>query len=166
MKSGKISVGGMLTALSLLLLYISSAAPSAKLALLAAASYCIGLCAVYAGVKYAACAYAAVSLLGFLIVPNKAYAVTFFVFFGNYPIIKLYIEKLDKLWLEWIIKIVAFNIYAAVVWAVCVKFMLFTTNAASALPILVVILNAAFVIYDFVFNFTVTKILMQKGRKL
>lgn len=165
MKSRNISFGGIMAALSLLLLYLSNIAPSGRLALIAAASYATGVCVAVMGVNLGIVSYAAVALLGFLLLPDKTIAILFALFFGNYPIVKLLIEKIDRLWLEWIIKIIVFNIYAVLGWFVLSQFTVLDTKII--MPVLWLVLNAVFVIYDIMFNIVVTRILIvKKGRNL
>lgn len=165
--SKKISYGGILAALSLLFLYITGVTPSGKLALVAASSYCIGLSIVYVGMKFSLVSYVAVSALGILLVPNKMVAVLFIIFFGTYPFLKCYIEKINKLALEWVLKIFAFNIYVLILLYIAIKVFMMTMVFDDVFFILIMVLNIAFMIYDIMFNFVITKILMTKrGRNL
>jgi len=165
MKAKNVSFGGAMAALALLLLYLTSVAPSGRFALIAAASYSVGICVSVMGIKLSVAAYAAISVLAFVLLPDKSVAVLFAIFFGNYPIIKLLIEKIRRLCLEWIVKIVVFNIYAVIGWLALSQFTVLDTK--MVLPLLWLVLNAVFVIYDIMFNIVVTKILgMKKGRNL
>lgn len=165
--SKKISYGGVLAALSLLFLYITGVTPSGKLALIAASSYCIGLCIVWAGIKFSIVSYVAVSALSLILIPNKMVAVLFVIFFGTYPFLKCYIEKIQKLGLEWVVKIITFNIYVLILLMVAIKVFMMTIVFDDVFFILIIVFNVAFVIYDIMFNFVITKILMTKrGRNL
>ncbi len=155
--SKKISFCGIFAALSLLFLYITAVSPSGKLALIAAASYCIGLCVVWCGIKLGILAYVAVSVLSFVLVPNIMVAILFAAFFGCYPVIKVFIEKLKKLWLEWILKLAFFNMYFLIT--------PITMYFNMAVGLVIVALNIAFIIYDIMFNYVVTQI-VKRGRRL
>ena len=59
--------------------------------------------------KYAVADFAAVSVLSMLICEKES-ALCYVLLFGFYPIIKSVIEKLDRKVVEWIIKMVLFNV--------------------------------------------------------
>ena len=62
------------------------------------------------GVKWGWMSYACVALLSLLITPSMEAKVLFIAFFGYYPVLKALIERLRKIWLEWIIKLAVFNL--------------------------------------------------------
>lgn len=66
------------------------------------------------GVKNAFTVYLAVSVLSFLICEKEA-ALCYILFFGYYPILKAYIEKLPKKTIQWIIKVILFSVSFALV---------------------------------------------------
>lgn len=163
MKSERIATGGLLSCLSLLFLYLASVTPSAKIAMICLSSFCIGLCVVTINVKFSAIAYVAVSVLGIFILPNKVIAVIFALFFGNYPIAKLYIERINNVVRLWLVKIIVFNIYAIISYFVISSFVNVEIN--FAIPIIVLIANAVFVIYDIAFSIFVNKIIELRRKK-
>lgn len=69
-------------------------------------STCFVMLAVYEyGASGGLMTYLASAILSFFVVPDKQIWLMFTAFFGFYPIIKSFIERLNKLVLEWIIKI-------------------------------------------------------------
>lgn len=165
MKSKNISFGGLMAALALLLLYMAGVVPSGRFGLIAASSYAIGICVAVMGIKLSFAAYAAVTVLSFVLIPDKTIALLFAIFFGNYPMVKLLIEKIRRLGIEWLVKIVVFNVYAIIGWFVLSQFTVIDTKIM--LPLLWLVLNTVFVIYDIMFNIVVTRILIiKKGRNL
>ena len=88
----------------------------------------------------------------------------FMLFFGNYPIAKLFLEKITNVYLMWLVKIFVFNIYAVVTYFMVTRFIDVEIN--FAVPIIILIANFAYVIYDFAFSIFVTKILEIRRKKL
>ncbi len=116
------------------------------------------LYAVYyeCGVKYAICSYVSVSILSLLLCPDKESGLLFLAFFGYYPILKIYIDKLKQKLLKLIIKLAVFN--AAVVgvyWILISLFKIvsvsdFVGEAAEAIIwAFLLAANVVFIIYDF-----------------
>lgn len=164
MKSQKIATCGLLCALSLLFLYITSVVPSGKLAMICISSLCIGLCVALVNVRFSVIAYFTVSLLGFTMLPNKIIPLMFILFFGNYPITKLFLEKISNIYIMWLFKIIVFNIYAVITYFVISIFI--NVEIDIAIPIIILIANVAYLIYDFAFSIFVTKILIIRSKKL
>ena len=97
--------------------------------------------------------YAATGILGLIVVPGVGNAALYLVFFGLYPLVKCVIERLRKLPVEWVCKLVFFNLALTACW--------FFLRAAllSGLPayfeqlwVLYLTGNVVFVIYDFGFS--------------
>ena len=66
------------------------------------------------GVKNAFTVYLAVSVLSFLICEKES-ALCYILFFGFYPILKAYLERIKSKTIQWILKILLFNISFALV---------------------------------------------------
>ena len=164
MKSQKIATGGLISALSLLFLYLCSVVPSGKIAMICISSFCIGLCVALINIRFSVVAYIAVSILGLILLPNKIIPLLFILFFGNYPVAKLFLEKITNTYLMWLVKIIVFNIYAVVTYFMVTRFIDVEIN--FAVPIIILIANFAYVIYDFAFSIFVTKILEIRRKKL
>lgn len=157
MRAKTVALGGCLAALSVLFLYLGSVLPTGKVVLLTVASLCVGVAVVQLRVSQVWVLYAAVSILALLLVPDKLVAILYAVCLGNYPIIKLYIEKLGKLPLEWGCKLVCYAAYAAVV------YLLYCIVLGNVLDVRyglwVVFLGGAvvFVLYDLAFSLFMTE---------
>ena len=105
----KIALTAMFSALGTVFLFLTGIWPFGTVALLCIASAFVALSVLECGIGFGFLTYAAISLLGFLIVPNKTITLWEFVLLlGYYPVIKCFIERLNRLWLEWLIKIVFF----------------------------------------------------------
>lgn len=108
-QSGKVALGGMLIALSVVIL-IPSVLEVFSYTLPAIAGMLTMFAVVELDKKWAAGVYAATSILGLLLVPNKEAVVLYAVFFGYYPIIKAILESKLPRAAEYVTKFVIFNV--------------------------------------------------------
>lgn len=110
MKTSKLAGGGFCTALCLVMLFAASFVP-AKIAFLFAASIVMGICILrYKGLT-AFTSYFAVSLLSIFFLPNKLMAWMYVAVFGIYPLFKLYIERINNIAVEYIVKFFIWNLH-------------------------------------------------------
>ena len=151
-KSKKISLGAITTMISVVLMYATSILPTAKLFLLSLSSFLIAILIIEAGKSTAMISFIATSILSFILIPNKLILIPFILFLGYYPIVKLYIESIDNLLVEWVLKIIVFNV------AMCVNYILFINVFAKNLVIPLAIgfvvlgLQIVFIVYDYIFS--------------
>ena len=116
-KSSKISLCGMMCALSVVFMFLTGVFPYATYALPALAGLTLIVLVVETSKKWAFIAYLAISLISLLVAPDRMAALLFILFFGYYPIVKSVLETKCKRVPEWIWKLVLFN--AAVVVTYC-----------------------------------------------
>lgn len=154
-KSKQLSFGGIVSALSLILMFASAMLPMLEYTSPALAGAVLGLLVIEIGKKTAVIAYIAVSVLSFFIVPNKEVLILFIGFFGFYPILKSVIEKINKTLIRRIVKWLTFNTAIVLSYIVIINVLGLTqvTNELGmfgewAWVVLLVIGNAAFVVYD------------------
>ncbi len=151
----KIAFGGVLSALSLVCMFLSALFPFAEYTCPALAGILLIALVIDFGKKTAWTAYGAVSLLSLLVVPNKESALLFLLFFGCYPILKSNLEHLKSRSAEWTVKILFFNISVlAAYWAVIYIFGMtevlddMTLGLKYGALLLLLLGNVVFVIYD------------------
>lgn len=103
--------------------------------------------------KWATGVYFSTALLSLLLITDKEAALTYALFFGYYPLIKDIIEKLPKA-SGWLLKLILFN--ASAVGIGVISFYLFGVSGEEynefgkyTIPILLIMANVAFVLYDF-----------------
>jgi hypothetical protein len=154
--SYKISLGGVITSLCLLLMFLTGVFPPLSMALPLYAGLLIYVVLDELGVKWAVLTYASVSLLSFFITPNKEASVYFAVFFGSYPILKCVFEAIPGKIFQFFAKILTFNII--VVSAVMITIHLFDMNdffedfdflGEYVVPWLALFANIFFLLYDY-----------------
>ena len=111
MKSSlKVSVGGAVAALGLVLMFLTSLVPVGTYAFPAFAGMLLVIIVIEIGYPFAFAVFAATALLSFLIVTDKEAALLYTLFFGYYPVIKALIERIKSRVVQYIIKYAVFNV--------------------------------------------------------
>ena len=100
------ALGGLLAALAVVIMCLGGLIPLATYVIPMLCGLLVAVVCRYCGSRTAWAWYAAVSLLGLIMGPDKEAAVLF-PFVGYYPILK---PKLEKLPLKWLWKLAAFNV--------------------------------------------------------
>ena len=152
-QSSKCAVGGIVAALSLVLMISVAIIPFMTYALPALAGAFIVFVVIEIDKKWAAGVYAAVAILGIFLVPEKEVAVLYLAFFGYYPIFKAVIESKTGTAVGWILKILTFEITMIVSYWLMIKFMGITIDEMDefgvwAIPMLLGLGTFAFIMYD------------------
>lgn len=109
MNSRDMALGGVLVALTSIILYMTSVIPTSTLTILTIASALIPICIIRSNVKTAIFVYFASSLISFFLVKINI-SLLYFIFFGVFGIIKFLIERLRNGMVEVILKLIFFNI--------------------------------------------------------
>ena len=168
-KSSKTAVGGIVTALSIVLMFLTSIIPSLTYALPAAAGVLLSLIVIEIDKKWALGVYAAVSLLSILLIADKEAALMYIMFFGYYPILKGVFEGRLNTLLSWICKFIVFNIGVVLAFLISVyvfniPFEEMEKYGIKAAIALLAAGNIVFLIYDFALS-NLIKLYLLKWRK-
>ena len=115
-KTRTITLSALLSALTVVSLYIASVWPTGQFGLVAFASLFVAAAVIEMRVASGFSVFLVSSALGMLILPNKAAPLLFILFFGYYPIIKSLIESIGNLIIQWILKLVVFNASLTIIW--------------------------------------------------
>ena len=92
-------------------------------------------------------------LLGLLLVPDKANALLYLLFFGLWPMLKSLLERIPARPLEWLCKLAVFNAVLSLFWfGLHSLFLPFLPETLQAPWMVYAAGNAAFVIYDVGFS--------------
>lgn len=157
-QSKNAAIGGVLVALSVILLYLSCITPVLK----------IGLCAV-SGIfpafqmqnrhfKNAFLIYVTVCILTFILLSDKLIFSLYFLFFGLYPFIKYGIESKIPRKLQWLCKILFCNLmllfYKKMFLLLFSDHLTRINNVIQDYPwyFILLIINCIFIFYDLVFS--------------
>ena len=152
-RTKQIAVCAVLSALSLVLLYLASLLPTSRLALVAVAGLLPALAVMAYGVGWGFSTFLVTAALALLILPTKDAAVVYCLFFGHYPVVKSLIERLNRFWLEWVLKLLWANLLILVCWLLF-RAILFHMISMQSVATLVLFLagNVAFIVYDICFS--------------
>ena len=143
------ALGGVIVALSVVLLMMASIFPLADLLLPALAGILLVAVVLELDVRWAWCVFAAVCLLGFLLSPDRTSVIYYLFFFGHYPLLKNYIERLHSKILQWVLKLPLFNVCAIAAYLLIIKLFGVSENVGRyGYPVLLALMNAAFILYD------------------
>lgn len=152
LNTGKIALNGILGALALICLFLATVLPTNRLSLYALSSFFISVVIVESGIKAGWLFYVSTALLALIILPEKLGLVPYIIFFGFYGILKYYIEKLDKLILEYILKFIYFNLCIGTAWLLIRQFFIAEITVRLPWFVVIIVLEIIFLIYDFVYT--------------
>lgn len=110
--SYRVALGGIVSALCLLCMFLAGIMPLFYLILPMAAGMLLMIIAEEVSVDWAWLTYLAVDILSLLITADKESALVFIMLFGHYPMVRLMIEKLKFKPLKYILKGLIFNVCA------------------------------------------------------
>jgi hypothetical protein len=151
-----ISLGGVITAVCLLLMFLTAVFPMLSMALPLYAGILVYVVLDECGVPFAVLTYAAVSLLSFFLTPNIEASVYFAVFFGLFPILKFVFEKLPSKTAAFALKLISFNVI--IITAFFASITLFNMNdllkefdflGDLMIPLVLIAVNIMFILYDY-----------------
>lgn len=143
----------IMTALSVIWLLLGSIMPGMRIACSAIASVIIAIIVMRCGRLHALLSVIATVLLSFLLVPAKEIVLVYCVFFGPYALVKNLIERLHKLPLEWLIKLLYCGVVAMLLFRFSDKVLAMVPAVLAAhvwLYLLAVLI--LFAAYDIVFS--------------
>lgn len=154
--SYKVSMGGIVAALCLVMMFLTAVFPPLNMTLPLFAGMLISVVAIEVSPSWALVTYVTVSLLSFFITPDKEAAIFFALLFGYYPVLKDVLDKIKYFLLGWLIKIVIFNAAIVLIYQFIVN--LFGTvdiieefgfMGNFMIPGLILMCNGILVFYDF-----------------
>lgn len=152
-KNKTLTLCAMMTALGLLCLLMAAMMPGMRLAFTAIAGVVVAIVVVHGNLGYGLLTVIATAILGLLLVPAKEIVLLYAAFFGPYTLVKNLIERLKKLPLEWVLKLLFCAADAALLFlfadqvAAMVPEML-AAHISLFLPAVLIV----FVAYDIVFS--------------
>ncbi len=181
----KLAYGGILVAVSVVLLYIAMLAPTGRLFLLALSSLPMAVLLLEFDLRTSLICYASTSLLFLIVSGNVRGVFAFILFFGIYPIVKSYIETgVRKIFMEYLLKLVFFNIVLIVLvfiysalglplveiinsFKIPVSYINISAELRNSVLIIIVwfIAQIVFLIYDYAYSLMI-RYYMDKIRKI
>ena len=146
-----LALSGILTGFTVLSLYLESIVPTGRAGFYVLTSFLLSALFLETGMKWMLGAYAASAALAFLVVPDKVGLLPFVLLFGIYPALKNVVERIGRLWLEWVLKLAGFNVLLAVGYALFAP-MLPAALSGTATLWAVLALEVGFIVYDLLFT--------------
>lgn len=153
----RIAFCGVISALSVVLMFLTGLVPIATLAIPAIAGCFLIPVVVETNVKWGFGTYATVAVLSFLIAPDRQAALFYVFIFGYYPVLFAVLGKIKKKPIRLIVKLLIFNAAITAVYLLSVYVMGIPIEDMGsfgewAVIIYYAMLNITFVIYDFALN--------------
>ena len=145
--------GGILLALSAVTLFLASVLPTGRLALYALSSFYVAVFIMKYGIRAGWVFYAASCLLAFVTMRGDIPALALYiVFFGLYGIVKYYIERINHIAIEYVLKLIFYNIVLFIGVVFIGNYLLGFFRVEFPWWILIAISEIVFLIYDYVFS--------------
>lgn len=154
-KSQKIAFGGIITLLSSVSLYISSILPTNRLLFFALSTFFLAAIIMENDIKLAVLVYLSSSILSFILIPNKAVVLPYFIFFGYYAIVKSLIERINKIIIELLLKLLLFNLSLYITYTVASRALLGDIIIKLPVWVIFLLMQLGFIIYDYAFSIAV-----------
>ncbi|MBR5514276.1 MAG: hypothetical protein IKV85_09900 [Ruminococcus sp.] len=154
--SYRVALGGIVSALCLLCMFLAGIIPVFYLILPMAAGVLLMIIAEEVSMGWAWLTYTAVCILSMLITADKESALVFVMLFGHYPMVRMYLEKMKFRPLRYILKAVIFNVctlsfFFVTVFIFGIDQMLSDMNdfGKYGAAIFLALANVIFILYDF-----------------
>ncbi len=154
--SYRVALGGIVSALCLITMFLAGIIPALYLLLPMAAGVLLMVIAAEVSIGWAALTYLSVGILSLFICADKEAALVFIMLFGHYPIIRFYLERIKIKPLRGAAKLVVFNLCAALFFYVTVYIfgldqMVEEMNDIGKYGALVMLgfCNLIFILYDY-----------------
>lgn len=167
----KVALCGAVAALSMVLMMLTTVVSVGTFALPMISGILLTVIVVEFNAKWALGVYFAVSVLSFLMSGDKEAVMYFIMFFGFYPIIKEYFERIKLRVVQWLLKFALFNVCMVASFYIGVyllgvpveSFDIFGVN----LPVVFLLIgNLAFPLYDKCVTLIVTRYIKDLRNKI
>ena len=142
----------MAVALSVLLMLVNNILPVLMYVLPVATGFIVLFVSGLINKKWASGVFFATTLLSFILVTEKEAVLTYVLFFGYYPLVRGYLQKLPKV-ISWVVKLLLFNCAVIMVGVIGVfVFGLpaeeYTEFGKITIPILLLMADVVFILYE------------------
>lgn len=174
-QSSKAALGGIISALSVVIMLCTYISPFLVYTAPAFAGILLMVIVKEAGYKWALGNYACVSLLSFFIIADKEAAVFYIMLFGNYPVLSMFLgDKIRNTAFRFLIKFTVFNASVLLAVFLCSYFFGISyddlyNEGYVYLIVFAVLLNILMLIYDILIGRLIVlyvKKIQSKFRKL
>lgn len=146
------TLSALYVALTVISLYIASVWPTGLFGLVAFASLFCAATVIDAGIAFGLYVYIISSVIGILLLPNKAAPLLYIFFFGYYPVVKSLIERIHAIIMQWAAKLLVFNSSFTIIWSLFRSIIFNIDDNPLYLILLYLGGNFVFVVYDYGFT--------------
>ena len=154
LKAKDLALGGILTSLTVIVLFINILIPINTFAILTISSCFVPIAIIRSNVRVGIFVYIASSIIGFFLVPLDI-MIPYILYFGIYGLVKFYIEKLRNMPLEILLKLSFSNIMLILGYILFTKFIA-PINLNIPIWILIILAQIAFLIFDYALTLIIT----------
>lgn len=119
--SYKVSLGGIISALSLVFMFLTGFMPLLVYLIPALTGAMLLIIYVEINAKWALFTYVSVALLCLFVTPDKEAGLLYIMFLGYYPILKMFVEKIGNTILQWILKLLIYNMMIIAYYQVIIR---------------------------------------------
>lgn len=154
LKAKDLALGGILTSLTVIILFINILIPINTFAILTISSCFVPIAIIRSNVRVGIFVYIASSIIGFFLVPLDI-IIPYILYFGIYGLVKFYIEKLRNIPLEILLKLSFSNIMLILGYILFTKFIA-PINLNIPIWILIILAQIAFLIFDYALTLIIT----------
>lgn len=148
----RIALIGILGALAVITVLFAALMPTGRLSLYALSSFYVSIIIMEYKVGSGWLFYIATGILSLLVVPDKISVLPYLIFFGIYGIIKMHIERIRKLAVEILLKLLYFNVSVGICFILAKEILFGEISVNMPWVALITALELAFIIYDYVFS--------------
>lgn len=148
----RIALNGIVGALAVIAVFFATVLPTNRLSFFVLSSFFVCIIIIEQDIRNGWAFYIATSLLALVLIPNKIEILPYVMFFGIYGIIKSYLEKINKKWLEYILKYLYFNFFLTLTYLIIKEFFILNIKIDFPWWVVIIILQFVFIIYDYVYT--------------
>lgn len=158
--------GGIITALSVLILFLANIFPTLSYTLPAFAGALLLVLVKEADKKWSFMVYLSVSILSLILISNKEAAILYIFFFGYYVILKDIIERRFSSFIKWIFKFAVFNVSIFLAFIILIYVFAIPSEDLQEVGkyIMLALGNVTFIVYDYTLS-TLAVIYEKRWRK-
>lgn len=147
-RSRIVALSGLLTALTVVFLYLGNLIPPGRTSIIVIASLFTTAAIIESGLTAGAFVFAGSTIISALILPDKTIVLLYALFFGYYPLIKSLAERMRSKFLKWAVKILVFNVGFTVIWFLFKSLVFNATYMELQVFIVYPVANIVFILYD------------------
>lgn len=141
----------LFTAISVVFLLLAGVVPAGRFVLLAVASFPVCASFMMYGGVWAFAVFVVSAMLGGLIVPGNA-VLLYAVFFGYYPVLKSFLEKIHSTKIMWILKLLSYTVIF-ILYVILARALLSVGAGTETIwPVLYIAGAVAFYVYDWCYS--------------